>query len=482
MIAITIKMAALGCLCIVTVATAGVITTLAQKEMPLTGSKAAVAAFVKARDKNENLEDVGTMFDEVVKMDPNFAFAYLFAGQTNPEFQKNLDTAVAMSKKVSPGEREWILATRDANVGNQTSQLAHWNALAKMYPGDKRVQMQLANYYRNIGNDVSALRYLSVATRIDKNYAPAYNLIGYSNLNLGRFPAAEAAFKQYIKLIPNNPNPYDSYAEFLLNTGKYDESIAQYRMALAKDPTFVNSYRGIGNDYAYKGDYDKARDAYHDMYGHSTNDFNRDTALFSEMDSYIQEGNIAKALEVNDRRIAAFEKAGDIATAINLHNQAEFILVETGDLDGADARSKMGSQLSNDPSLLADLAGNRSFAHDLQRSRYYAAKGDWAKAAHEVDQMGKFAATAHNDFVTRNYNQAAGWVELKQKHYAKALAFFAKGNQQDPYLWFYQAEAYEGSGNTKAAMALYAKIANWNQLDQTGYSLVRARAMAKVKK
>ena len=53
-------------------------------------------------------------------------------------------------------------------------------------------------------------------------------------------PNAEAAFKKYIELIPNDPNPYDSYAELLLKMGKFDDSIAQYRKALAIDPNFVH--------------------------------------------------------------------------------------------------------------------------------------------------------------------------------------------------------------------------------------------------
>ena len=46
------------------------------------------------------------------------------------------------------------------------------------------------------------------------------------------YPNAEQAFRKYIELIPNDPNPYDSYAELLLKMGKYDEAKALYERGL----------------------------------------------------------------------------------------------------------------------------------------------------------------------------------------------------------------------------------------------------------
>ena len=60
-----------------------------QKEMPLTTSKEALALFIQGRNKAENLEDAGTLFEQAITKDPNFALAYLFAGRTNQEFTKN---------------------------------------------------------------------------------------------------------------------------------------------------------------------------------------------------------------------------------------------------------------------------------------------------------------------------------------------------------------------------------------------------------
>ncbi len=75
-----------------------------QKEMPLTTSKEALALFIQGREKSENLQDAGTLFDQAIQKDPNFALAYLFAGRTNQEFRKNVEKAVSLLDKVSPGD------------------------------------------------------------------------------------------------------------------------------------------------------------------------------------------------------------------------------------------------------------------------------------------------------------------------------------------------------------------------------------------
>ena len=451
-------------------------------DMPLTASKEAAALFKQGREKAENLEDAGTLFDQAVQKDPNFAFGYLFAGQNNVEFQQNLDKAVSLADKASPGEREWILAQQDQNNGNQTGARAHLDQLLKLHPRDKRVHAQVGNFFRNIGDEPTALKHFSESVRLDKNYAPAYNNIGYSNMALGKYPDAETAFQSYIKLIPNNPNPYDSYAELLMNTGKYDDSIKQYNMALSKDPTFIASYRGMGNNYVYKGDFEKSRATYQMMFDKATNDGNRDQALSSTMNAWIAEGKIDKAMEVNDRRIAMAEKAGDVQTMWNLHNLAGFVNVESGNMDAATRHYEMAAKLAGDPTLVAAQHGNRRFNAGLQRARFLAASGDFDGARKELDGASAFLATSKNVNQERNYNQAVGYLELKQKNYAKAGEFFSKANPNDPFVWYYSAVALEGAGDTKTAAANYRRIADWNQLDTTGYALVRSRAIAKVQK
>ena len=448
------------------------------REMPMSANKQALAFFEQARVKADNLEDPGTLFDQAVQKDPGFAFGYLFAGQTNVEFQNNLEKAVSLAAKATPAEREWIMSIEAQNRGDQDAALTHLQAVEKLYPHDKRVLMQMGNYYRGIGDDAKSLEYYLAASKVDKKYAPPYNIIGYSYVALGNFGEAEKAFKTYISLIPNNANPYDSYGEMLLNSGKFDESIRQYSMALAKNPSFYNSYEGMGNAYEYKGDFAKAREMYQMMFDRSQTEALKAQALASMSNSWISEGRFAEALKVNERRIETARKAGDGQTQFGLHNLGALIATESGDFETAAKEIDMAAALAVDPSLPAATAPNRAFNLGLARARLMIAKNDTAGAKAQLEWL---ASAAKNLNQNRNYNLVAGYSELKQGRAAAASEFFAKANQADPFVWYNQAQALEAQNDSAGAQRLYKKIATLNQLDTTGYALVRSRAVAKLK-
>ena len=140
------------------------------------------------------------------------------------------------------------------------------------------------------------------------------------------------------------------------------------------------------------------------------------------------------------------------------------------------------TRLADDPSLPAAQKGNRDFGRQLQRARLLGAEGDFAGARSELESAQKFAAASSGVGPNRAYNMSAGMLELQQKNYVKANEHFAKANQLDPWVWYHQALAYEGAGDAKAANALYRKVADWNGLDTINYSIVRPRAVAKLKK
>lgn len=450
-----------------------------KKEMPLTTSKEALALFIQGRDKAENLQDAGTLFEQAIQKDPNFALAYLFAGRTNQEFRKNVEKAASLTEKVSPGEKEWILAAKDQIDGNPPGRKMHLEQLLKLHPADKRAHSQMGFYYRSIGDDTTALHHFTESVKLDKKYAPAYNNIGYSNLSLGRYADAERAFKTYITLIPKNPNPYDSYAELLMKTGEYDESIKQYNRALAIDPTFINSYRGIGNNYAYKGDYTKARESFKLMFDKATDDGLRDLALLATLNSYVTEGKMDKALEVNQQRFEIAEKAGDSTALIGIHTTAGYINAESNNLDEAAKHFVKADQLRDDSSLSASVRENRRFGKMQNQARLLIARLEFDQAKAQLEEIRQYLSSRKNSNQERGYNETAGFLELGQKNYAKALEYFAKADPNDPYVWYYQAVAQEAAGNGKPAAVLYQKLTTWNQLDDTGYSLVRSRAIAR---
>lgn len=66
------------------------------------------------------------------------------------------------------------------------------------------------------------------------------NSIGYTLLQSGKIKEAEAIFKLNIDAFPKSSNVYDSYAEVLMEQGKNDLAIANYKKSIELDPANQN--------------------------------------------------------------------------------------------------------------------------------------------------------------------------------------------------------------------------------------------------
>ena len=80
---------------------------------------------------------------------------------------------------------------------------------------------------------------------------------------------------------------------------RFDDSIKAYQKALSMDPNFIASYIGIGKDYLYEGDTEKARTAFAKINDVARNTGERRTSHLWMAASYVHDGKINKAIEEN---------------------------------------------------------------------------------------------------------------------------------------------------------------------------------------
>ena len=230
-----------------------------------TASPEALALYQKALDFVENVESESArpLLDQAIQKDPGFAMAYALravTGEGSNASRQNLEKALSFVEKVSPGERQWIMAAQAQADGDVPKMKQHLVELLKLHPNDQHVAYFAGNAARLTDDDRGA--HASSSARRPSTRSSRRPTIRSATSRSGRAtsPAAEQALKQYITNRPDSANPYDSYAELLLRMGRYDESIAQYEKALTKSPAFAGSLTGIGHNYVFKGDYAKARD------------------------------------------------------------------------------------------------------------------------------------------------------------------------------------------------------------------------------
>lgn len=443
------------------------------KEVPVTtSSKEALNFFLSGRDKFENQEiaAAASLFDKAIEKDPSFAIAYLYRAESGGGynvFRQNLDKAVSLADKVSPGEKLEISFAQAFANGDGQKQKDDLDQLLSAFPFDKRVQELAGEHYYTINDFHNALVHFTKAKVIDSNFAPVYNMLGYCQSALNNYPAAEEAFQTYIKLLPDRPNPYDSYAELLLKMGKYDESIAQYNKALEKDPSFSTSLAGIGNNYVFKGDYATARKYFQDYYDKSPTVNGKFDALYQKATSFIHEGKPEEAVNTFNEYRALAEKLKLVTNEINSYAYQGFTVSEAGKPKEGKEYFEKAIDLLGKSDLPGGTKENLTVNSMLWRFYYLTANNELDKAQAQSDLCKAKIESRKNPDEEMFFDSMEGFFEFKKGDYDKAIKYFAEDKSQNPMTWYYTAQAYGKKGdkdNSDKYLDMIAKC-NVNSID-----------------
>ena len=457
-------------------------------EIPVTTtSKEALNFFLDGRDKFENIEFItaASLFDKAIQTDPNFAMAYLYrsrSGDGSNVFRQNLDKAVSLIDKVSDGEKNEILYYLAQADDNGQKQKEYLDQLLLSFPSDKRVHMMAGQYYYNLNDYSTALIHYNKVIELDKDFASAYNRIGYCQSELNNYGEAEKAFLTYKKIFPGKANPYDSYGEFLLKTGKYDESIEQYKKAAEIDPiNFAASLRGIGNNYIFKGDYESARKYYQDYFDQASVISEKLSALYFIATSFVHEGKTENALMTFNEFRALAEKENLARVVVFSYIDEASILRESGNpAEGLKYSEKA-----------IDLAGKLPVSEPLRELvititttihfDVLAANNELEKATVEAEKCKLRVESRKNPAEESQLYSFLARLEFRKGNYDKAIEYFNKVDFEDPVNWYYNAVAYKNKGDKQKALNLFEKITKWNENSLT-LSFVRKRSIDELKK
>jgi tetratricopeptide (TPR) repeat protein len=198
----------------------------ATDKLPITTtSEDARALYIKAQDFADKLRatDAHELFVQAVAKDASFAMAYLgmaSSSGTTKDFFDALGHAVKLADKVSPGEKLVILSADQGAKNDLVHQRQSLDKLVQLFPSDERVRNQLGQYLFIRQDYPAAIAAYEKAISINPTFTQPYNQLGYAYRFTDKLADAERTFKKYIELIPGDPNPYDSYAELLMQEGK----------------------------------------------------------------------------------------------------------------------------------------------------------------------------------------------------------------------------------------------------------------------
>ena len=443
-------------------------------QIPVTTvSDEARETFIIGRQKAENIQPEAALmlFDRAIELDPDFALAYVYRGQ-----QGDFEKAMTLIDKVSEGEQLTIRYFNATSSFEYKEAKEYLNQLLEKFPSSKHVHLWAGLFYENILHNYQlALDHFFIATRIDENYAAPNNEMGYRYMRLGNYAEAEKAFRKYIELAPDCPNAFDSYANFLMKQKRYDESIRQYSEVYNLNPDKIVTVARIGQNYAFRGEYDEARSYYQKYFDMAESTGPRASAISLGTASFIAEGEISKALKRMKDYIKLGEKEKSNVDVILGTAYCGFINLELGDSKQGIKDYLKAAELLKTLDLPEPTRKRYSFSSLCWLSRAYAFNGDIPLAMKYLDEARAIVEETNNPLFMGEYHLFTGILETAKGNYSGAIDNLLYANRDDPYNIYTLARAYYLSGDTETAAEYLEVLDSWEDFG-LDYAIARVKS------
>jgi len=406
----------------------GVIATGVKKAPEITTiSKEALEFYLKGVKHNQNFygKDAIQAFESAIELDGEFAMAYLglsLAYEIEGNFMKfrqTIEKAAMFEEFVT--EREALIIEIEKNGGENQDQRLSDSLIQVLYekypntvePHNYKAQIAM----RDLDVEEAIIHYEKIL-KIDRNYAPVYNNLGYMYSRQGRYEDAIKHLKIYAIKASGQANPYDSLGEILIKVGRYKEAIENFEIALEIKPELGKEKSTLGA-------------IIHNNLG----------------DAYFGLGKLSKAIEYFD-----------LAQSLNPSKNPNIEVVINKFMTSYLSNKK--EEFSTNLELLELLKINdntKPYAHLLHGLHYLKAK-DIHSAMVESKELGKVveALAENNSSAKLRFQPIQGALEAEiliyQKRYPEAVevfetrCFISEGEKQSQWLNWRLAEAYRLGG------------------------------------
>jgi len=241
----------------------------------------------------------------------------------------------------------------------------------------------------------------------------------------------------------------------------------------------VVSRAGIGHNYVFMGEFDKAMASYDGIFEYAETVADTNTGFFWKAVSYVHEDKHDKAVETL-RQQHDFAKAHDnIYLQATILGQIGVIYRERGNFRKALDATRQVRQIAGsseiEPGVREGYLRGCAFTEAVVSARQL--KPD--AAVSKIEEFGVSAEASGNLVVMKNLHTLTGVAAYWNKDYETAISELLRGNPQDQYNRYYLALSYEKSGQKDQAKEIFSQIANYNR-NNLFYALVRPAAMERL--
>jgi predicted Zn-dependent protease len=299
---------------------------------------------------------------------------------------------------------------------------------------------------------------LETIHRLDPDFPPALNLLGYAYVQTGTPDPAKAiaSLNRYAEVLPNSPNPQDSLGEILRVSGDDQGSLEHYSAALKIDPNYLASHYGLGDTSALMGNYLRARAEYDQAISVANNPRDRNHSEFQKALVYFWEGQPTEGRKALD---ALNEKAHQQKEPYSQFEIAfgRAMLAADSSLELEQLRA-LEIWLQDPIDGMSEADRDNSRAQVLrERVRISAGRDELAVAEASVRKLEHLAALSRDLLVENCYESARGYLLAAKGDFANAVDELAADPRSLPAL-DQLAAAQEKLGNASAAEATRTRI------------------------
>lgn len=273
--------------------------------------------YMKGRNlwrESENVKDLQGaigLFDQAVKVDPQFALAY--AGMADADRRIWNETrdgawtekALAAARKAQAlndnlPEVHFILGSIYATTGRTAESIVELQRSLQLAPNSDEALRRLGNVYMQAGREREAMAAYARAIEINPYLWANYNSLGNAYFKLGENEQALAAYQHITELDPSRAEGWESVGAAYYRMGLWSVSLSKFQKAVELGPKAL-FYSNLGNVYFFLGRYDEAANVFEKAVSiePDNDDFRVNLA-----DAYRWSGQAAKSVTTYDQAIS----------------------------------------------------------------------------------------------------------------------------------------------------------------------------------
>jgi tetratricopeptide (TPR) repeat protein len=415
-----------------------------------------------------------------LRYDSTMAMVYYYLSHLY-QFAENLEMiskAKEFSHKVNLKEMYLINAQEARLNGNINLAVAILEEFIQKYPEEKYPYYMLGSIMAQLFKFDKSIEYLKKAIELDPLYKLAQNQLAYSYANADQKDKAIAAANKYIKLSPDEANPYDSRGDIFLTFNMLDEAMESYKHALERKSDFSSSILKLAQLYHYRGDYVNAEK----YYNLDANKLKASAPLKKRLyQAYLllSQGKVREVLGLLDEGILLAQKLAEYRWEDGLGGEMQWLKFKT--LSYFKQPAELLPEFEEISEIKNDYFSSHYFANISLYVELLSRNNDFLKAEQAIDKLKKLIDNRNMDQFTYIKLYCQGIIEFEKSNFNQSTLLFKEAVESANFpcykMRFMLARSYYYNNKIEEAVFAYdTLITDFRVWDSRwGYLTAKAR-------